>query len=239
MAQSYFIFKDIDCRAMGVTLQGAAAIIRGEEAVTHVTIPGRSGDLTLTEGEGIMRSYIQTLSISVRGAEQVERVMDWLTGEGELILSGQPNRKQKARVIGAVTLTKRTHNLDKWSGEVQFYCDPVKRPLNEDYEDVTRGGSLINDGDQECFPWIVVRGITAGSVVSFTVDGKTLKIDMTGRTETSICIDSEANMVTLDDWKTSIMAITEGPMPVMKKGANVFDGSNWANAGVKMRRRYK
>ena len=51
MGQSYFIWNNQDCRGMGVILRGPAAIIRPEERVQHVTIPGMAGDLTLTEGE--------------------------------------------------------------------------------------------------------------------------------------------------------------------------------------------
>ena len=46
MGQSYFIWKNKDCRAMGVKLSGPVPIVRPEERVEHVQIPGRSGDLT-------------------------------------------------------------------------------------------------------------------------------------------------------------------------------------------------
>ena len=50
--QSYFIFKGMDSRTMDVRMSGPAPIVRGEERVSHVTIPGRPGELTLTEGSG-------------------------------------------------------------------------------------------------------------------------------------------------------------------------------------------
>jgi phage-related protein len=40
--------------------------------------------------------------------------------------SGEPDRKQAARVIGAITLNRISRNMDKWQGEVQFYCQPLK-----------------------------------------------------------------------------------------------------------------
>ena len=39
MGQSYFIWKDRDCRSLGVWLQGPGAIVRPEESVNHVEIP--------------------------------------------------------------------------------------------------------------------------------------------------------------------------------------------------------
>ena len=76
MGASYFIFKGVDSRSMSIVSGGAAPLIRAEERVEHVTIPGRSGDLTVTEGDRIFNSYIQTYPISVRGSENKRRVMD-------------------------------------------------------------------------------------------------------------------------------------------------------------------
>ena len=56
MPQSFFIWNGIDCRSMGIIMRGPAAIVRPEERVQHVTIPGRSGDLTELEGENIYNS---------------------------------------------------------------------------------------------------------------------------------------------------------------------------------------
>ena len=70
---------------MGVIMRGPAAIVRPEERVQHVTIPGRTGDLTELEGENIYNSYIQTVSISVRGGFRVRDIYKWLRGEGYVI----------------------------------------------------------------------------------------------------------------------------------------------------------
>ena len=43
MGQSYFIWKGEDCRSKGVLLSGPVAVVKPEERVQHVTIPGRSG----------------------------------------------------------------------------------------------------------------------------------------------------------------------------------------------------
>ena len=51
MAQSYFIWNGTDCRSKGIILDGPIPIIRPEERVKHIEIPGRSGDLTELEGE--------------------------------------------------------------------------------------------------------------------------------------------------------------------------------------------
>lgn len=84
MARSYFIWNGTDCRSMGIMLQGPVPIIRPEERVNHVEIPGRSGDLTELEGEEdepIYNSYIQTVTLQVPGGYRVREVFNWLKGK--------------------------------------------------------------------------------------------------------------------------------------------------------------
>ena len=137
MGQSFFIWNGIDCRSRGVIMRGPAAIVRAEERVKHVEIPGRAGDLTETEGADIFNSYIQTVTISVKGAQNVRNIYRWLRGSGFVTFSGEPDRKQAARVIGAITLNRVSRNIDNWAGEVQFYCEPFKRLLIENTAQIT------------------------------------------------------------------------------------------------------
>ena len=131
MGQSFFIWKNADCRAMGVQLSGPVPIVRPEERVQHTQIPGRSGDLTETEGQDVYNSYIQTASILVPGGFRVRDIYNWLRGSDYVTFSGEPDRRQPARIIGAITLNKHSHNLDWWTGEVQFYCQPLKQLLTD------------------------------------------------------------------------------------------------------------
>ena len=78
MSRAYFVWKNDDCRSKGILLAGTIPIIKPEERVQHVTIPGRSGELTLTEGDGIYQSYIQTASIMLEGAFRINEIQNWL-----------------------------------------------------------------------------------------------------------------------------------------------------------------
>ena len=186
MAQSYFIWKGTDCRAMGITLRSPVPIVRPEERVKHIEIPGRSGDLTQLENEDedekIFNSYIQTASISVRGGFRVREVANWLSGSGYVTFSGEPDRKQMARVIGAITLNKHSRNLDKWAGECQFYCQPLKQLLNQAEVTVTSSGtSVINRGDVTAKPRIALTANATSATVA--AGGKSITITGLTRSE--------------------------------------------------------
>lgn len=235
MARSYFIFKNIDSRDKGVTLAAPAPIVRGEERVSHVTIPGKAGELTLAEGDDVYESYIQTITMSVKGAANVRDVYDWLRGTGYVIFSGEPDRRQQARVIGAVTLTRLSRNLDIWNGEVQFYCHPLKELLNPTDTTRTSTGTVTNAGDVTSYPLITATASAATMVI--TMGGKMLTI--TGLTSGSkYIVDSAAQMVTNEAGTTVLTANTSGGFPVLAPGDNTATGSGWSRLVIDRRERF-
>lgn len=238
MGQSYFIWKGIDCRSMGVYLRGPAPIVRAEERIRHVEIPGRSGDLTETEGNDIYNSYIQTVSIGVKSNVQVRNVFKWLRGAGTVTFSGEPDRKQQARVIGAITLNRVSRNIDNWAGEVQFYCQPYKERIYEDSVTLTSSGTLYNDGEAPEKP-LITATITAGSTVTITSSSGTFTLSMSNLTDTQVTIDCEAEEVTAANGTKILTGRSNGAFPIIAPGVNVtIGGSNWSQLVIERRRRY-
>ena len=249
MAQSFFIWNGVDCRAMGIVMRAPAAIIRAEERVNHVEIPGRSGDLTETEGENIFNSYIQTVSMIVRGGYRVREVYKWLRGAGYVTFSGEPDRRQKARVIGAITLNKHSRNLDYWEGEVQFYCQPYKERLTSGEIQVASGGTIRNDGDVEARPRYRIKtkaNLGASETVTLAVDGDGTpagnSITLTGaESEKWYLIDADTMEVTnwdLELTKSNYTNLTSGAFPVLGVGANTVTGSGWTELHIIPRERF-
>ena len=236
MAQSYFIWKGIDCRDKGVKLSGPVPIIRPEERVQHVEIPGRSGDLTELEGTQVYNSYIQTATIMVPGGYRVRDIYNWLKGSGYITFHGEPDRKQKARIVGAITLNKHSRNLDWWVGEVQFYCQPLKENLTEDTVTVTSSGTAVqNTGDVESRPKITAKA--SGSSMTITIGGKSLTI--TGLTNGSeYIIDSEIMEVSNAERTALITKDSVGSFPMLAPGSNTITGSGWSKLVIDRRERF-
>ena len=239
MAQSYFIWKGIDCRDKGVKLSGPVPIIRPEERVQHVEIPGRDGDLTELESDDndqIYNSYIQTATIMVQGGYRVREIYNWLKGAGYITFHGEPDRKQMARIVGAITLNKHSRNLDWWVGEVQFYCQPLKQKLTEDTVTITSSGSAVmNAGDVKSRPKITAKA--SGSSMSITANGKTLTI--TGLTSGSeYIIDSEIMEVSNAARTALITKDSLGDFPVLAPGSNTITGSGWSKLVIDRRERF-
>ena len=229
MGQSFFIWNGIDCRSKGVIMRGPAAIVRAEERVRHVEIPGSAGDLTETEGKDIFNSYIQTVSISVKGAYNVRNIYKWLRGAGFVTFSGEPDRRQRARVIGAITLNRVSRNIDHWAGEVQFYCQPLKESLREEpvtltasalYKVTTSGTAVGIKVEGENTPagnMIVLAGITSGAVI--WIDSETMEVLNADRTE-------------------SLTKQSAGEFPVLGVGNNTVTLTNISSIEIEKRERY-
>ena len=169
-----FTWNGVNSRTKGIRLQSMPEIIRPQERVAHVTIPGRAGELTQTEGDDIYESYIQTIPVAVKTEAAVHEVEKWLRGDGWVTFSGQPGVKQKARVINAVTFTRHGRNSEWWDGEIQFYCDPIKHPTADQTIEITESGTTVeNTGDLRGYPRITVTG---SGIVTIASGGRTLTI---------------------------------------------------------------
>lgn len=242
MPQSYFIWNNADCRSKGISLRGPAAIVRPEERVNHVTIQGRSGDLTEIEGQNIFNSYIQTVSISVKGGFRVREIYDWLRGSGYVTFSGEPDRRQKARIIGAITLNRISRNMDRWAGEVQFYCQPLKELLNPQNETITTSGSTVhNTGDVAAKPLYKVTA--SGTSMTLTVTGEhTPENNTIAITDLSsgtiIWIDSDSMEVWNEDRSATITQQSIGEFPVLGEGANTVTFTGASSIEIEKRERF-
>ena len=189
--QYSFTWNGSSCRDKGIFLKSMPELVKPEERVENITIPGRAGDLTQTEGTDVYNSYIITIQLVVYTKAAVIEAESWLRGDGYLTLCNESDKKQRARVTGAVTFTKHSRNTDWWEGEVQFYCQPLKQLVTETAIEVTTSGSSItNPGDVEARPRITITG--SGAV---TVRIGTKEISITGA-ESGWKIDSDTEWVT-------------------------------------------
>ena len=236
MGQSFFIWKNTDCRALGVRLSGPVPIVRPEERVRHVEIPGVEGDLTQLEGENIFNSYIQTATILVPGGFRVREIYNWLKGADFVTFSGEPDRKQPARIIGAITLNKHSHNLDWWTGEVQFYCQPLKQLIQEKVTEVTASGTAVrNIGDVTEKP--VIKVTPSGSTAVISAGGKTLTIPQL-TSGTDIWVDCQIMDIFNSDRSASLLRGATGEFPQLAVGANTVTGSGWSKLEIYRRERF-
>lgn len=216
----YFEWNGVRSDTKGIRLQEMPHIIRPQERVEHVTLPGRTGELTLTEGADIYESYIQTIPLIIDNAADVAAAEAWLRGDGYVTFSCQPTLKQRARVINSVDFHKHSRNSNWWVATVQFYCFPLKEPKTAMAQEVTSSGTTVtNNGSAVSRPKITIEG--SGNI-TLSAGGKTLVL--TG-VSSGWVVDSEMEWVLENNAPKP--GVASGEFPVLNPGNNtmLFTGS--------------
>ncbi len=190
--RSWFIWNGINSINRGIILETSPEIVRAQERVTQITVPGRSGDLILLEGEDVYEPYALNLSFTVRGARNAAEAWHWLKGSGTLTLSCTPDLVQDARLINAVNLVRVSRNLDMWSGDLSFWCQPLKRLSTEKLETVTTGDTLVNQGDVTARPVIELTG--TGTLIA-GIDGVYMAVNDVTSAQGGAVIDCDAEEI--------------------------------------------
>ena len=215
----WFEWNGVDCRNKGIILQEMPQIIKPEERVTHVTIPGRAGDVTLTEGDDIYESYIQTVPIIAKTLVDAQVAEKWLRGAGYVTFCNEDNLRQEARVIAPVTFSKHSRNSECYTAEVQFYCNPLKELKNYTPQVILGDGTgltavLNNPGYTVARPEFVIEG--EGDIV-ITCAGR--QLELTG-VVSGWTIMSETEWVVYQG--NVLVGACSGDFPALEKGDNLM-----------------
>ena len=119
----WFLWNGRDSRQMGLVISTPPRLIPAER-VESITVPGRPGALLRTEGEGVYDPYVLTVRAGNRGDANLQAILSWLRGSGELVFSTEPNRVYQARIINAGQLDRLFDGV--MQGDIQFLCQPLR-----------------------------------------------------------------------------------------------------------------
>lgn len=171
--QSWFIWKGINSREMGIWVKKLPAETRAEERITLIEVPGRSGHLTMLEGDAVYNSYLKECTVIGLRDANFDRLSDWLSGEGDVIFSSTPNRAYTARIAGAVSFDNISNDLCQC--KIPFYVQPLKKQVPTEADISCPAGStttIYNPGTVTSKPIVYVPPICsvtiAGREMSFS-----------------------------------------------------------------------
>lgn len=119
-------FKGVTAADMGVVVLDYPPIIKPQARVKTVTVPGRSGTLTLHDPEAVYEPVEKTVRCRLLSSASQVAVTAWLSGAGDLILGNEPQYQYTARVVDAVSYEKIMPGYTDRVFEVTFVCQPWK-----------------------------------------------------------------------------------------------------------------
>ena len=187
----WFHFKGKDSRDFGILISAAPEKVRAERRVEQVTIPGRNGELTVDEGT--YAPYVISVECSTRGSENLDEILAWLNGAGELILCTEPDKAFRASIYNKISVADMIYLYNSFL--LQFRVQPFKYSVNAagDALELTAPTTIRNSGTVYSEPIITVYG---SGDITLSINGNPYPLR---NVQESITIDSEMMEVFKED----------------------------------------
>jgi len=212
-----------DSTEFGTYVSGTNAHNAAEADMTAYQIPGRNGDLVISNNryKNIVVTYPAFIPHSLSGNEQALR--NWLrssNGYERLDDTYDTTHFRLARTIGELVFEPVRPNAANF--EIAFDCCP-QRFLTSGTSPVTISSTTVvtNPTNYEAKPLITVTSIAASAEIEFNSD---ITLTATTSYANTVIIDCDAqniyDSVTLDN-KNSLFSMPDG-FPVLKPGSNTI-----------------
>lgn len=168
----WFIWNGVDCRDYGIHALSQPSPIRPAERIESVTIPGRSGALTIKQGENVFDSYQlgvncimdNPYSQDKRGYSTFQQIIEaaaWLRGTGKVTFANRTGGYFKGIISNQLSFDRVLRDNPHRQFQVQWTVDPFFYLNTGDYEQelsFNSGGTakVINEGNVPSKPFIRV-----------------------------------------------------------------------------------
>ena len=178
-------------------------------------MPGRSGSLTVLEGDAVYDDLVLTAQCMVENLERYEEIASYLRGSGRVTFANRPEGYYEARIVNQIPFEKILRGNPHRTFAVNFRCKPFWYAESAPAITVTQSGTFVtNPGNVYAEPVITVYG--SGTI--------TLMVGMSISDLSGI-----AGSITLDtplmeaySGVTSMNSAMSGEFPVLLPGANAI-----------------
>lgn len=139
--------------------------------------------------------YNKTVKIGLRGDFDIDEIIKYFSGSGNVVFSNEPDKYYKAHIVRQIDYNRLCRFR---TAEIVFRVQPFKYKWSE-REVITEGAEDIfvtNEGNIPCKPLIILNG---SGVVECTVNGVGIFSYEFPDGENEVYIDSEKEDAYLDD----------------------------------------
>ena len=229
MTPHWFIYKGLNSQDMGVQVVAYPPIVRPERRLKMVTVPGRSGTLTISEGDFVYNAYTRKMTVAFRISQDPERVLEWLSGSGILVCGNEPDFGYVTTMMAPFSASRLQRDI--YQGELQLYTQPFKQLYPEPTIQTQEASyTLRNGGAVPSLPWLS----TSGLANRYVALGGTI---ITVANDRTVIIDSEAETILYEDGTdaSASVGMTNG-FPIIPKGVSTLSQGSGASTAVLMPR---
>ena len=120
----WFEWNDVRCTEYGIHMLEQPVLTLPNERATFVDVPGRSGSLTVLEGDAVYDDLVLTAQCMVENLERYEEIASYLRGSGRVTFANRPEGYYEARIVNQIPFEKILRGNPHRSFAVNFRCKP-------------------------------------------------------------------------------------------------------------------
>ena len=203
----WFAWNGVKCTDYGIHVLTHPAISRPKERVTTQAVPGRSGTLTITEGDCVYDEFIASCECIAPNPASIPAFSAWLHGPGAVMFGNCPTGFYYARVNNQIDFETVVRGRLQRKFIVNFRCQPFLYLLGVEIIVLTSFSQIVNQGTVFAEPIITVEGtgdidLTIGEVtLGIAGLASAITIDVPQRLAYHEGINLTGSL-TGDDWPT-------------------------------------
>jgi len=196
----FFYWNNVHSSTYGIRVLNQPSPVLAKERLTSITVPGRSGTLTMLEGANVYEDVTITVTCALdkphegnEGADMraIEKICGWLRGEGGITFANRLDGYYKARIANQISFDQILRGNPHRIFQIQFVCKPFfylasGLPRQEFFTSPTR---IENPGNIPSEPLIRING--TGEITLMNGFG-TMLVDTSGHEY--IILDCEAKL---------------------------------------------
>lgn len=212
-------WKGIDSDTItGLIISELPPISKPKMKTTITKIDGRDGDIIEELG---YESYTKSIKVGLSKNYNIDEVIKYFTGSGDLIMSNEPDKAYKCQIIEKVDYNKL---LRFKTATVKFYTQPFKYKKDEPKVILNIDGetsmTVDNIGLEKSKPIIKLTG---SGTVAIQLNGATVFNYIFPENETEVIVDSIQEEAYLNGfYKNRNMT---GEFPILEVGENTISWS--------------
>lgn len=177
------IWRGVDSSTIeGLIICKLPPITKPKMRVQETTIDGVDGSIIENLG---YESYDKSLKIGLTYNFDVDKIIKYFTGDGQVVFSNEPNKYYIAKIINQIDYERLLRFKE---ATVKFRVQPFKYKLNESAITLTESGTVTNVGLEYSKP---ILKITGSGTVEVLVNGLAIFTYTFPENETEVIIDSE------------------------------------------------
>lgn len=215
---NYVIWNHNDSREInGLMICELPPITKPQMRVKETIIDGVDGSVIEELG---YESYDKTIAIALKSGADIDNIIEYFTGNGEVIFSNEPNKYYRASIIKNIDYARL---LRYRTAKITFRVQPFKY-ANDEVEIYNYSNSkemtVTNIGNYKSKPIITIKGT---GTVALSVNGDAICRYTFPSGEETVILDSEKQ----DAYYGNLLKNRNmtGDFSILEKGSNVISWS--------------